>query len=121
MLLAAGADPNAPGWGYGETALTFAALNGDTASVEALIAAGAEVDAETTGGRTAAMMAEALGHAEVVERLAQAGARPDPKVALLPLRAYLPPWVVGAAQGGRLWGSGPARAQPRRADRTGPP
>src|SRR4030095_4547577 len=74
MLLKAGADPNTtlPG---GETALMTAARVGVLASVQALIARGAMVDAkDDKHGQTALMWAAAEGHAPVVEMLIELGA-----------------------------------------------
>ena len=74
MLLKAGADPNTtlPG---GETALMTAARVGVLASVKALIARGAIVDAkDEKHGQTALMWAAAEGHAPVVETLIELGA-----------------------------------------------
>jgi uncharacterized protein len=73
-VLKAGADPNTtlPG---GETALMTAARVGVLASVKALIARGAIVDAkDDKHGQTALMWAAAEGHAPVVEMLIELGA-----------------------------------------------
>jgi ankyrin repeat protein len=72
-LLQAGADPNTtlPG---GETSLMTAARVGQLASVKALIARGATIDAkDEKHGQTALMWAAAEGHAPVVEMLIEMG------------------------------------------------
>jgi len=73
LLLAAGADANAPIHG-GETPLMTAARTGKIAPVQALLARGAAVNAKLPGGQTALMWAAAEGHAVVVEALLAAGA-----------------------------------------------
>lgn len=61
----------------GDTALHMAALWGDVAAVEQLLAAGAFVNELGAGGRTALYYAALEGHVAVVERLLAAGADPD--------------------------------------------
>jgi ankyrin repeat protein len=73
VLLNGGADPNTtvPG---GETALMTAARVGTLATVKALLARGARVDAkDERRGQTALMWAAAEGHANVVETLIEMG------------------------------------------------
>jgi ankyrin repeat protein len=74
LFLEAKADPNAalPG---GETPLMTASRVGSLASVEALLAAGANVEAkDDRRGQTALMWAAAEGHADVVDALIRARA-----------------------------------------------
>ena len=74
LLLKAGADPNTTLPGR-ETALMTAARVGKLASVKALIARGAAIDAkDEKHGQTALMWAAAEGHAPVVEMLIEMGA-----------------------------------------------
>jgi hypothetical protein len=61
-------------WGA-EGDLIDAAYNGDLARVKSLIAAKADVNAKTTGGYTALLIASERGYVEVVKLLKQAGAR----------------------------------------------
>ncbi|TET69604.1 MAG: hypothetical protein E3J44_07725 [Candidatus Aminicenantes bacterium] len=100
-LLEEGADVNAKGEAYHETALMLAAIAGNTATVKALLEKGADVKAASTDGRTAMMMAEALGHSEVMKLLQEAGAPRETALALLPLEAYLPSYLVVNAKRGR--------------------
>ena len=93
-LLEEGADVNAKGEVYHETALMLAAAAGNTATVKALLEKGADVKAASTNGRTAMMIAEALDHTEVVKLLQEAGAPRETALALLPLEAYLPRYLV---------------------------
>ena len=73
-LLDAGANPNAT-LATGETPLMQASLAGDVASVRALLAHGANVNAhETSRDQTALMWAVSNGHTEVVRALLEAGA-----------------------------------------------
>lgn len=64
----------------GETSLHVAGIRGDVSTVEALIAAGADVNARTPAGATMAMTplhwAIYHGHTEMVRRLLDAGADP---------------------------------------------
>ena len=101
-LLEAGADVNVSGTWYGETALMWAALSGDTAIARALLASGADVGASSTSGRTALMLAEALGHTHTARLLASSSARDAEPDAMLPPEAYLPPWIGRAARSGEL-------------------
>ena len=93
-LLEEGADVNAKGEAYHETALMLAATTGSTATVKALLEKGADVKAVSINGRTALMMAEALDHTEVVKLLQDAGAPRETSIALFPLEAYLPRYLV---------------------------
>lgn len=60
---------------HGNTALMAAAAIGDTASVERLLAEGADVNARGRIGNTALIYAAQEGHTSVVEILVKAGAR----------------------------------------------
>jgi ankyrin repeat protein len=101
VLLEEGADVNAKGEFYHETALMLAAISGNKATVQALLNKGADVKAASTNGRTAMLMAESLGHAEVIKLLQDAGAPRETSKALLPLEAYLPRYLVVNAKRGR--------------------
>jgi ankyrin repeat protein len=59
---------------HGYTALHAAAQQGQARVVEALLAAGSEVEAVTSEGLTACHLAAQLGHVEVLRRLVLAGA-----------------------------------------------
>ena len=73
-LIAQKVDVNAPD-GDGSTALHWAAANGDVATTEALLKAGAHVNAATRiGGMTPLFMAAKNGNADVVGALLKAGA-----------------------------------------------
>ncbi len=109
-LLEEGADVNLKGKSYHETALMLAAIAGNTATVKALLEKGADVKAASTNGRTARMMAEALDHPEVVKLLQEAGAPLKTALALLPLEAYLPRYLVVNAKKGRRLNSQAALA-----------
>ncbi len=61
----------------GTTPLMLAADRGSLGVVEALLQAGAGVDAEDRHGRTALVLAARNGHAEIVDRLRRAGASGD--------------------------------------------
>jgi ankyrin repeat protein len=80
LLLAAGADPNAPmllndrGLPGGRTALMGAAWTGSTGMVEALLAHGADPGRRDAAGWTALRMAAFQRHEAVVRRLLAAGA-----------------------------------------------
>ena len=100
-LLEEGADVNAKGEFYHETALMLASVTGNKATVKALLDKGADVKAESTNGRTAMLMAESLGHAEVAKLLQDAGAPRETSRALLPLEAYLPRYLIVNAKRGR--------------------
>ena len=58
----------------GDSPLTFAAMNGDTASVQALLAAGAEVNYQYESRGTALLWAAGGGHTASVQALLAAGA-----------------------------------------------
>jgi ankyrin repeat protein len=109
-LLEEGADIKAKGEAYQETALMLAAISGNKAIVKALLEKGADVKAASTTGRTAMLLAEALGHAEVVKLLQDYGAPRETSRALLPLNAYLPPYLVSNAKKGRRLSSQAALA-----------
>jgi ankyrin repeat protein len=109
-LLEEGADVNAKGEAYHETALMLAAITGNTTVVKALLEKGADVKAATTNGRTALMMAEAFGHAEVIKLLQDKGAPRETSIALLPLEAYVPRYLVINAKKGRRLSSQAALA-----------
>jgi ankyrin repeat protein len=68
ILLAAGAEPD-PRQRHGWTPLHAAAQNGDLRSLEALLAAGADPALTNDDGRSAADLAAAAGHDELVARL----------------------------------------------------
>lgn len=93
-LLEKGADVNAKGEAYHETALMLAAIAGNTATVKALLEKGADVKAASINGWTAMIMAEALNHTEVAKLLQKAGAPREATLALLPIEAYLPRYLV---------------------------
>ena len=79
LLLAHGADPDVVG-GEGDTAIRWAAAEGDTAMVDILIAHGVtgSIDIPGTGEGTTPLGAAAIrGHIAIVERLLAAGADPD--------------------------------------------
>ncbi len=101
VLLDEGADVNAKGEAYHETALMLASMSGNEATVKTLVEKGAEIKAASTNGRTAMLMAEALGQAEVIKLLQDAGAPRETSRALLPLEAYVPPYLVARAKKGR--------------------
>lgn len=61
----------------GNTALMFAARNGDLASARLLIAAGADVDDKNAWGVSAVTMAAHAGYGSLVALLLEAGADPD--------------------------------------------
>lgn len=74
-VLAEGANPNARGeQGLRATALMYAASSPDPALVEALLAAGADIDTPDAMGDPALNWAAYYGHARVVARLLDAGA-----------------------------------------------
>jgi hypothetical protein len=58
----------------GQTALTYAAVQGDADSVKALVAAGADLNAQDNSGQTALMNAAMGGHLDCVKALIAAGA-----------------------------------------------
>ena len=63
----------------GATALMFAAQGGHATAIEALLAAGAEVEAKIEDGRTALMLAAGGGHAAAIAALLAAGAEVEAK------------------------------------------
>lgn len=75
-LLAAGADPNAPG-PDGTTAVMWAAAHDDVELVRALIGAGAEITRQNQFGTSALIEAAIIGSAPVIDALLDAGADPD--------------------------------------------
>lgn len=74
ILLKAGANPNLHEKGYGTTALHFAASAGSAPVINALIAAGAEVNVRDNYGDTPLMVASALGKDAAVRELIAAKA-----------------------------------------------
>lgn len=75
-LLAHGADPNQT-WGVnGWTPLMHAIHKNQKASVEALLAGGADVNARARKGATALLMAAGYGYADIVQVLLNHGADP---------------------------------------------
>ncbi len=77
VLIAKGADVNAPdhlGWG---TALQRAVLSDDKKMVELLVRSGADLALRNGGGVTALRSAVDLGYADMVDVLLQSGAVPD--------------------------------------------
>jgi ankyrin repeat protein len=79
VLVVAGADVNARFDGSGETPLMWAASSGDVELIDALIDAGAEVDARgaVIGGGTALDDAWAFGQWAAARRLVERGAAPS--------------------------------------------
>src|SRR5690606_7406512 len=73
-LIEAEADVHATTRLGGYTPLMFAARNGNSEIIAALLDAGARVDAATTNGTTPLMFAAASGSVEAVETLMAAGA-----------------------------------------------
>jgi ankyrin repeat protein len=81
LLIAAGAKVNAQeGW-RGQTPLMWAAAEGHSEAVQALIAAGAEINARSKAGFTPLLFAVREGRAEVVKILLKAGASPEEALA----------------------------------------
>jgi hypothetical protein len=78
VLVAAGADVNARFGGSGETPLMWAASADDVAMIDALLDAGADIEARgaVTGGGTALDDAWAFGQWEAARLLVSRGARP---------------------------------------------
>lgn len=76
LLVAAGADPNAhdPNRSLADTPLTSKAHRGKTACVEALLAAGADIEERDKQGMTPLLLAVAGGHLPCVRALLSAGA-----------------------------------------------
>jgi ankyrin repeat protein len=79
-LLGAGADPNVHRVIADQAALWWAASQGMTALVEALLARGAEVDAADRWHSTPLICAATSGHVEVMKRLLDAGADPIARI-----------------------------------------
>lgn len=73
-LLDHGATPKRPERNW--TALHYAAFAGNAELVDALVAAGADVNARSTNGSTVVMMAAREGHPQVAKKLLAAGANP---------------------------------------------
>jgi uncharacterized protein len=78
VLLAAGADVDARFEGHGETPLMWAASSNDVALIDALLDAGADIEARgaVIGGGTALDDAWAFGQWDAARRLVAGGARP---------------------------------------------
>ena len=77
VLLDRGADPNrAEGW-RGQTALMWAAAEDNRAAADALLAAGADVHARSTGGFSPLAFAVRAGHLAMTRLLVDAGASPE--------------------------------------------
>eukprot|EP01045_Picozoa_sp_COSAG04_P023940 COSAG04_NODE_2922_length_3381_cov_62.270871_5_plen_176_part_00 len=74
VLLAAGADPDAVGGLFRNTALRFAAQEGHEEAVGALAEGGADLDKAGNDGETPLMQAAYFGHSGVVRRLLELGA-----------------------------------------------
>ena len=74
LALANGADVNEGSGYYRNTPLMQAARSGDTATVELLLQAGADVNRRNAGGMTALSWAACANHPEVVKLLLAAGA-----------------------------------------------
>ena len=74
MLLDAGANVNAPGGYFGDTALLNVSRIGHTEIVRMLIQRGADMNAQNREGYTALMYASDRGHTEIVRMLIQRGA-----------------------------------------------
>ena len=77
--LASGVDINAGDTEFGVTALSWAALLGNTEIAKFLIAKGADVNAKSRDGSTPLHSAAFLGHTEIAELLIQKGAEVSPK------------------------------------------
>jgi hypothetical protein len=75
-LTARGDDANAPSGGNGWTPLMHAVHKKQLASVNALIAAGADPNRASGSGMTPLMMAAAYGYADIVQALLAGGANP---------------------------------------------
>ena len=74
LLEDAGADTEAKGGSNGYTALMLASEKGHVDAVQALLDAGADIEAKDYYGWTALMLASRYGHVEVVQALLDAGA-----------------------------------------------
>lgn len=86
LLLEAGATVDLTGNDYQRSPLMVAALQGHAEVVAALLAAGADLQAQTRDGRNALSMAQERGHAGVEALLLSHGARPP----VVPEEVYLP-------------------------------
>ncbi|SFR83738.1 ankyrin repeat domain-containing protein [Sphingomonas jatrophae] len=76
LLLAEGANPDAPDGARGNTALMGVAFKGYDAIARLLLDAGATVDARNNAGQTALMSAVMFGHGAIVDLLLARGADP---------------------------------------------
>lgn len=76
-FLAKGMDPNTAAAASGEPAIVVASRAGNMATVDALLAAKANVNARSPAGDTAIMAASLSGHLELVKKLRAAGAQVD--------------------------------------------
>jgi ankyrin repeat protein len=74
VLIAAGADVNAPAAKGGYTPLMLASVSGSNALATSLITHGARVNATNPGGVTALMIAAANDHPGIAELLLRSGA-----------------------------------------------
>jgi ankyrin repeat protein len=79
LLLARGAAVDAADLSNGRAAFHFACYNNQAACAEALVRAGCDVGLKDGEGKTGRALAEAEGHAAVVERLRAAAAAAGPR------------------------------------------
>lgn len=90
LLVEAGADINLGSRQFLLSPLMVAVANRRVDLVDLLVAAGADVNAVTADGRNALSMAEQQAHAEVIQRLTAAGAKPPVPMELAPARPWPP-------------------------------
>jgi ankyrin repeat protein len=76
-LIASGADVNAAESRKGQTALMWAAAEGNTAAAEVLLEAGADIQAKSTGGFTPLLFAVRNARADTADALLRRGANPN--------------------------------------------